>query len=482
MSGGLSQRWKALSVAGRAVFALAVLALATATAAAVWWTLRDDRQVLFSGLSQPDAASVVKELDRLKVPYSLTEGGSTILVAQDVVYKTRLKLMSQGGLALQGNVGFEMFNNADFGMTDFAQRINYQRAMQGELSRTILGMAEVSSARVHLVLPDGGLFKKTQARPKASVTLGLKSQLKPVQILGVQRLVAAAVPEMEPDAVTVVDQQGQTLSRAAGGPEDSDAGTRFEAKQQAEVYVRRKVAEVMDRALGPGRAIVTVDVTLNTDRVQYTREELLPYSTANGQPVGATTRRRENVQSSGSLPAGKGAEAAPAPAESSTHTVEVDYANGRKVEQVVLGQGNIRRLSVGVLVPPSVGSAELGKLRDMVAMAVGLSEARGDALAINTIDGPVAEAAREEAPAMAEFSASQKTDPTAAPARPWFPAEHVLSWAAALSLIIVALIFLRRHKPAGRLHRLSEAQRDAVLEDVRRWSMEGASKAPTKEG
>ena len=476
MGDELMRRWHALSSMGRTLLVLAVLVLLAATGLASWWALREDRQVLFSGLSAQDAAAVVKELDRQKVPYQLADGGGTIFVAGDEVHRTRLKLMAGGGPALQGTVGFEMFNNADFGMTDFAQRINYQRAMQGELQRTILSLSEVASARVHLVLPEGGLFKKGQARPKASVTLGLKAPLKAAQTLSIQRLVAAAVPEMEPDAVTVVDQQGTTLSRPAGGEDEPAAGTRIEAKRQAEAYVRQKVVEVMDRALGVGRAIVTVDVVLNADRVQYTKEELLP---------GATSKRRESIQSSGGAPQAEAPTSRPAkpadaglPAESTGHTVEVEYANGRRVEQGVVGSGTIRKLSVGVLVPAGSDGAELAKLRDMVAMSVGLSEARGDALAIATIALPQGAVAASDAVPPAnpvEPVFLQRDVPQAA-----MPEPLPVVWLAAALFAAAAVLGVAwmRGRGSRRARDLTPAQREALLEDVRRWALQRAERKP----
>lgn len=486
MRGVLIERWSSLSARARSLLVVALTLLVLATGAAAWWALKDEQQVLFSGLSPQDAAAVVKELERQKVAYRLDDGGASVLVARDEVHRTRLKLMGNGGLALQGTVGFEMFNNADFGMTDFAQRVNYQRAMQGELARTILSLAEVATARVHLVLPEGGLFRKGQARPKASVTVGLKAPLQGEQIQGIQRLVAAAVPEMEPDAVTVVDQKGNTLSRAESG-DDAAAGARMEAKQHVESYVRKKVVEVLDKALGEGRAIVTIDVVLNTDRVQYTREELVPYATVNGVATGAAVKRRESVQSVGgsALPTdGRATKPAdvPAPAESTGHTVDVEYANGRKVEQVVLGSGQIRRLSVGVLVPADVSAESLPKLRHMVAMAVGLSESRGDALAVDTIAAPV-QSARAEAPTETEISVptamsvpAQGGSPALASA--WIAATAVAGLAAGGVLILAAR---RRRTPPPR-QALNDAQREALLSDLRRWVEEGAGPAPASGG
>ncbi|MDO9217646.1 MAG: flagellar basal-body MS-ring/collar protein FliF, partial [Lacisediminimonas sp.] len=139
-----------LSRAARASLALAACAIVAGFIALALWALSPDYQVLFSDLDNQDGSAIVAELDRLKIPYRFADDGKTVLVEQDKVYKTRLQLMGRG-VNLKGTVGFEIFNESDFGMTDFAQRIKFQRALQGELARTIMGLEEVQSARVHLV-------------------------------------------------------------------------------------------------------------------------------------------------------------------------------------------------------------------------------------------------------------------------------------------------------------------------------------------
>ena len=139
---------------------LGVLLIIAAFVTLGTWLLRTDYQVLFADLAPQDASTMVSELEKLKTPYRLSNGGNTILVPADIVHKTRLKLVGKD-LPLRGAVGFELFNDSEVGMTEFAQKVNYQRALQGELTRTILAIEDVLSARVHLVLSEQGLFKKT---------------------------------------------------------------------------------------------------------------------------------------------------------------------------------------------------------------------------------------------------------------------------------------------------------------------------------
>ncbi|MES9851136.1 MAG: flagellar basal-body MS-ring/collar protein FliF [Candidatus Thiodiazotropha sp. L084R] len=190
----------------------AVLILAL-TFAASWWLLQNRSAVLFTDLEPNDAAAVVTELERMKVSYKLAGDGTRIMVPEDQVHEIRLKLLGNG-LPLNGGVGFEVFDNAEFGMTEFAQRINFQRAMQGELTRTITSLKEVKYARVHLVMPEASLFKESKTPPSASITIFLKpgAQLNQQQIEGIQRLVSASVQGLESAGVTIIDQYGKTLS------------------------------------------------------------------------------------------------------------------------------------------------------------------------------------------------------------------------------------------------------------------------------
>lgn len=346
-----------------------VLILALALAAA-WWVLRGRNAVLFADLEPGDAAAVVAELERMKVSYRLGDDGTQILVPEEQVHAVRLKLLGSG-LPMSGGIGFEVFDDAEFGMTEFAQRINFQRALQGELTRTIMSLKEVKYARVHLVLPEASLFRQSQTPPSAAVTLFLKpgAALGRAQIEGIQRLVSASVQGLAADAVTIVDRLGTTLSAVKSADEDAGSiSTRLKKKKEVEDYLTEKAARVLERTFGPGKAIVSIDVALNFDQSQTTREEVLP-----GTDDGALVRRRESRADDR-----KGADKAGA--ELST---EVEYRLGRSVEQIVSTPGNIERLSIGVMVPAGTPEQELAQVEDLVAMAVGLNRVRGDAIAVH---------------------------------------------------------------------------------------------------
>lgn len=458
----IQQRWNESGTGARMGFVAGVVAIAVLAAWLAFWSGRDNYQVLFSDLDPQDAASMVSELDKSKVRYRLEDGGKTILVDKDAVYKTRLKLMGKG-VNLRGTVGFEIFNNTDFGTTEFAQKINYQRALQGELARTIMDFEEVKFARVHLVMPESGLFKKNNSKPKASISLIMKdgAQLGAEQVAGIQRLVAASVPEIDPASVTVLDQRGVALTRPAAtdGAADEPGGGRLEAKKQFETYMTRKVAAILDQAVGAGQAIVSIDVSLTQDQVKTTREEVID---------GAVAHRREAQGTAGGDAAAKDAQRA------GNRTVEVDYQNGRKVEQTVAAPGSIRRISVGILLPNDIAQERADKIREVVAMAAGLVPARGDSIAIY----PVEQFAPKAVPAAAATPAPADGP---APARAAARGDSVLAWLwAALGLAIllaIVVVLLRSRKArvvgvdAGAA--LTGPQRAAALAQVRQWIAQG---------
>ena len=210
--------------------------------------LRQPDAILFSNLRAVDAATIVADLDKKKVPYRLADGGATILVAKNQVDATRLGILSED-LPLRGTVGFELFNKSDIGLTEFAQKINYQRALQGELARTIMAIDAVDSARVHLSLPDPTIFQDDKRQPKASIALTLKpgKQLSPGSVRGIQRLVAAAVPDLNVANVVVLDGEGQIISTEGAAPSATAeaSGAESPAQHAAETYYGDKVRQAL---------------------------------------------------------------------------------------------------------------------------------------------------------------------------------------------------------------------------------------------
>lgn len=468
----LKQRWQTLSAHARVLFFLAVFAVLGLLVAGSLWLLRDDYQVLFADLRAQDAAVMVGELERMKIPYRLAENGTAILVEQDAVYKTRLKLMGKG-IDLQGSVGLELFSNNDFGMTEFAQRVNYQRALQGELARTIMGFDEVKHARVHLVLPESGLFRRATAKPKASISMVMKgnTRLAPEQVLGIQRLVAAAVPEIDATAVTIVNQAGVALSKQVQDENVAPQGsTRLELKRQFEEYLSAKVMGVLDRAVGQGKAIVSVDATLNFDQVKVTQENVLPLPNSVGQSVGAVTRRRETQQGGEPVPDATQPGSRQALMQGSSSS-EVEYVNGKRIEHIVSMPGGIRRLSVGVLVPDIDDPVELAKLREIVTMTAGINAARGDAIVLYNRGLQVSEAGDNGADKAIE--APTEKPKAASPSILFSRDDMMIVLGIGLFLLMAAVLRAIYRRDNAAVPKLSDDERRALLVQLQAWAQNG---------
>lgn len=468
-----SEVWGSLPRSGRLAVSAALVAIVVAIGATTYWLYRPDYQVLFSDLAARDSAAMVAELDKMKVPYRLDQGGTAILVPAEHVYKTRLQLVGKD-IPLQGAVGFELFNNSDMGMTDFAQKINYQRALQGELTRTIQSLAEVQAARVHISLPERGLLRGSADAGKASIVLTLRPNrgLLREQVRGIQRLVAASVPEVKPENVVVVDQRGIAL---AGGEGEHDSASNEGAaggKKEMEEYLARKAVAVLDQTFGAGRGVVKVDVVLNQDHTKVTTESVLPANASAARPAGVVVREQE----SGAMDSGAAAERGPG---HGSLTREVHYQAGRRVEQIVSGPGSISRLNVAVIVQEKVDAAQADRIRELVGMAVGVNRARGDGIAVYSIDqlgaapalphgGPDAAVATGESDATPRATALERT--LESPQGGIVAA--VLMLMALAAAAVVATVHSRRRSSAVALRQpqLTEAQRHALLADVRRWA------------
>jgi flagellar M-ring protein FliF len=494
---GMTDFWAGLPARSKLGLAAGAAAIVASVAAAGYWAMSSPYRALFTDLAEPDAATLVAELDRMKVPYRLAAGGRHIEVPGEIVHRTRLQLVSKD-LPLHGAVGFEIFNNTDFGMTEFNQRVNYQRALQGELTRTILSIDPVQAARVHLVLPESSLFKREQTRPKASVTLGLRAGrvLERAHVLGIQRLVSAAVPGVEVADVTVLDQTGSTLSRRDDGSEAA-AGWQLETKHAIEDYLARKAALVLDRAYGAGQGLVSVDVALHFDQVKTTTEEMLGARGSQKGQAGILVRERQTVRDTPAKPGAADEAVAAVPAVTQSDT---EYQAGRRVEQIVAAPGSVRRMNVAVVLPKGVSAERLQKVRTLVAAAVGLDAARGDSMAVHSLDQLSDGAIGLAAPVPGDIEALPPTaaglpqPPQAEPGRPQLEGlQGMLALQGAWQWLLPALLAVlalagwaawerRARRQAARQARtavpalLPPAQRQAALDSVQRWLLaaEGA--------
>ncbi|RMF89198.1 MAG: flagellar M-ring protein FliF, partial [Nitrospinota bacterium] len=242
---------------------LAGVGLAIALVSLLWMSRGSDQQVLYTRLTLEDAAAITARLKEMGVPYTLHNEGTTISVPASRVYELRLKLAAEG-LPQGGGVGFELFDQRNFGMTEFVQKINYRRALQGELSRTISQLAAVETARVHLVIPEKSLFLEEQEKPTASVVLKLRPghRLRPEQIRGIAHLVASSVEGLQPADVIIVDSSGQILNQKEEGENFlSLTEAQLEYQKRIEQSLERRVESLLERAVGKGKVAVRVSAT-----------------------------------------------------------------------------------------------------------------------------------------------------------------------------------------------------------------------------
>lgn len=472
--------WNLLSPRARWSLCSAAAGIAGLLCLAMWWVLRTDHAVLFTDLRPQDAAVMGAELDKLKVPYAVADNGATLLVDRSQVHAVRMKLMGRD-LPLHGGVGLELFNNTDFGMTEFAQKINYQRALQGELTRTILAFPEIRDARVHLALPEQGLFRQNAARPKAALTLTLRQglALRREQVSGIQRLVAAAVPGLSAQEVTLVDQHGVALSRSAPDADGAGASAGLEWKRETEHYLSRKAGLVLEQAFGAGQAMASVDVTLNLEQVKVTTEDVIAAPDPRGAgATGVLVRERESARDGGAgdarLPEQRGA-------RGSSMQRDVEYQAGRRVEQVVSQPGAIRRLHVVAVVRQALDDAQRMQVQSLVGAAVGVSPERGDTVVVQTLALRPDEAAAVSAPdPQAHGPSAVPPAPPAAAASLGTPSALV---AGAIAAVLLAAWWLVRRRAGGAapLRRLSDAERRAALQKVQAWMLEAPPGATTQD-
>ena len=396
----LRDRWSSLSTSQRLLL-LGAVCLIVSVAFWAYKMNKPDMRQLVSGLSAEDASRIVRKLDELKVNYTLTEGGGTIQVPGPDVNRVRLELAG-GGLLQKGAIGFELFDRVNLNTTDFSERVNYLRAMQGELAATIQSIPAVQSARVHLNIPREAAFLTEAHKPTASVLLQLKPgvQLSRPQCRGILNLVASSVEGLAPESVTLTDTNGaflytgsEELFSAGGGEED----------QQAR-QLQHTAQAVLDGVLGPGRGLVSVRVELLRDRKQTQRELFEPGP--EGKPLEKSNKQTEETyQGTGRpLPGGIPTPSQPAsptpsptPTSGSNSTREqprysqtskqVEYQVSRRTETIEESPNKIRRLTASVLVDSEakLEKAGLESLTQAVSLALGIDNSRGDQFNLKVI-------------------------------------------------------------------------------------------------
>jgi len=252
------------------------------------WTNQVDYQVLFHNLSPDDAGAIISELKEKNIPYKIEGNGSTVLVEKGRIYDLRLVLASKN-LPNGGSVGFEIFDKTGFGTTKFVQELNYRRALQGELARTINQFKEVKNSRVFIVLQKESLFIEESKPASASIQLDLKTNLAPKKLSSIVHLVASAVEGLEPGAVTVVDTKGRILFKGGNADYASSflSSTQLEYKSALENEIRKNVQSMLEGIVGAGKALVRVIAEIDFNKTTLSEEEY--------DPASAVVRSQRNV-------------------------------------------------------------------------------------------------------------------------------------------------------------------------------------------
>ena len=417
---------------------------AVAAVAALWlWSRAPDYGVLYSNLSDRDGGAIIASLQQMNIPYKFAEGGGALLVAANKVPEARLRLASQG-LPKGGTVGFELMDSQKFGTSQFAEQVNYQRALEGELARSINSISAVESARVHLALPKPSLFVRDQKKPSASVVLTLHRgrTIDEGQISAIVHLISSSVPELSAKSITVVDQAGNLLSAANAGTRGLDVSQLKYAQEIEQGYIRR-IEAILQPIVGSGNVHAQVAADIDFSIVENTDEKYRP----NQEPGSAAVRSQQSSESGqqGGNPAGgvpgalsnqppsdpvapivnpaqAGKPGAPVAGQlkmstelsaggtlarstgASSNTrkdVTTNYEVDRSIRHVQQGAGGIKRLSVAVVVnyrgatgaqgkraAQALTAAELEQIKNLARQAMGFSAERGDSL--NVVNSPFA--------------------------------------------------------------------------------------------
>ena len=362
------------------------------------WASKPQYGVLFSNLNEKDAGRIVDELKSNKVPYKFDSGGTTILVPEPEVYEQRMQFANMG-LPQEGIVGYELFDQTKLGMTDFVQKLNYHRALEGELSRTLSSINEIYQARVHIVIPKPALFEEDKKPTTASIAIRTKGDgLSKGQIQGIANLVASSVEGLTPENITVIDSRGNILSGDLSKDESvALSASQHDLQRQVEKYLEEKAQSMMVGALGMNRSIIRVTAELDFNKIEKTEQKFDPESQVVRSEEISTKTGGTNSQSQNPTPGSTNTNTS----NDETENTITNYEISNTIEHVVNSVGTIGRLSVAVLVDGKYEAGEtdegeevrnyiertpeeLNKLSSIVQNAIGYNTRRGDQISISS--------------------------------------------------------------------------------------------------
>lgn len=389
----LRELWSNLSlnqkvlIAGAVLLALAAIIVTSAT------LTKKEYEPLFTKLDVNDAAAVTAKLQELNVDYQLGDDGTTVLVLPEQKYQVRLQLASVG--LPKGVAGFEIFNQSSLGETETDKRIKYQVALTGELTRTIESLNQIEFARVNLALPEKSLFTEQQQAPTASVLVKTRpySELHQKEVQGIVHLLASSVEGLKPENVTVVDTNGNLLS--VNLPEAESLGIKTELtaaqmalKRQYEKELQYSIQSMMEQVIGKGRALVRVTAELNFDEKESRKETFGPNSfvrseklleessTQTGEGEQGIPGTASNIPTYQEVTAGTGSSASDKSEKIRNYEIDREEINQR------FAQGDVKRLTVSVIIDKELDNRQRDELQEIVANAAGFNAERGDTISV----------------------------------------------------------------------------------------------------
>jgi flagellar M-ring protein FliF len=416
VSGGVKRTLAGFTSGQKTVTALAVVFLVVGGFMFTKWAAKPALVPVFTNLSSADASAVTDELNSKGVKYELAEGGSTVLVPQAEVYQLRLDL-SAAGLPKTGTAGYELLDKQGITTSEFRQRVDYQRALEGELSKTVSSIEGVDSTIVHIVIPEENLFSEDTRKPSASVLIKTR-QGKPLganQVQTVVNLVSSSVEGMTPERVAVSDAAGNVLS--ATGPDGQSAAAGDARTAQTGTFekaLQTSIQDMLAPITGPGKAVVRVKADLDFDAKETQTET---FETDKKAPVVTETTGGEKFTGTGQVVGGvlgpENVQPAPGAGSNSYDKAQASrtYAVGKVTEKAKAAPGKVNRLSVAVVLDESAKTADADAVKKLVAAAAGIDTTRGDVVEVSTLafDKTAAEDAAKE---FAAIEAAKKHDAT----------------------------------------------------------------------
>jgi flagellar M-ring protein FliF len=471
-----------LSIMQRVTILAAALVAGAGIFALVRWKRESDFRPLYTTLASEDAGAVVQKLKEGGVDFRLSESGSTVLVPSAKLAEMRLE-MAAAGLPKSGRIGFELFDKTNFGATEFVEHINYRRALEGELERTVMSLAEVEQARVHLTFPKESVYLESRQPAKASVVVHLRpgATLLPQNVIAIEHLVASAVEGLTPEAVSVLDVRGNLLSRvraavAADGAASSDR--LLEIRQGIERDLVAKINSTLEPLLGANKFRAGASVDCDFSSGEQSEELFDP-----NRSVVVTSQKSEDTSTTGGAAGVPGTASnlprpAPRPATAlagtSRKTESVAYQSSRVVRRTKMPEGAVKRMSLAILVDQAVhwegqgakqrrvieqpSPEKLKSIRDLVAAATGFSTTRGDQLIVESL--PFESTLNLEPPSAGP--AAPKPSGMSIPMPPWLARlvenRYITIGGAAIALLVVVV----RRVLAKVLNRKGKAQVSAT--------------------